>query len=247
MAGHNKWSKVKHIKAVVDAKKGKAFSKLSKEITLAAKSGGDSTMNPRLRSGILAAKAVNMPADNIERAIKKGTGELASDVMEEALYEGFGPGGVALMIEVVTDNKNRAYNDTRTTFGKTGGNVGSSGSVSFNFERKGELTFPLAAVSEDILMDLAIEAGADDVVSDEDGHTVYTAVEHLYSVTQFLKEKGHEAASVKLIYKPLNLVTIEDVTTAAALIRLYDALDDMDDAQNVWGNFIIPDEIAEQL
>jgi YebC/PmpR family DNA-binding regulatory protein len=247
MAGHNKWSKVKHIKAVVDAKKGKVFGKLSKELTLAAKSGGDPGMNPRLRSAILAAKSVNMPSDNIDRAIKKGTGELAGDIMDEALYEGFAPGGVALMVEVVTDNKNRSYNDIRTCMGKLGGNIGSVGSVAFNFERLGEILFNASVVSEDSLMELAIDAGAEDVESGEQAHVVYTVPEKLYAVANFLKDKGLEAASVKLIYKPQNVVTINDVATATQVIRIYEALDDMDDTQNVWGNFEIPDAIAEQL
>ncbi len=247
MAGHNKWSKVKHIKAVVDAKKGKIFGKLSKELTLAAKSGGDASMNPRLRSAILLAKSVNMPSDNIERAIKKGTGELAGETMDEALYEGFAPGGVSLMVEVVTDNKNRSYNDIRTCLGKLGGNIGSSGSVSFNFDRVGEIRFPAGAISEDDIMEFAIEAGADDVESDEEEHTVYTAPDKLYAVATFLKEKGYEAISAKLIYKPQNTVNLTDPKVAAQVIRIYEALDDMDDTQNVWSNFEIPDDVAEQL
>ncbi|MBP7950691.1 MAG: YebC/PmpR family DNA-binding transcriptional regulator [Verrucomicrobiales bacterium] len=247
MAGHNKWSKVKHIKEKVDAKKGKVFSKLSRELTLAAKSGGDPDMNPRLRSAILAAKAVNMPSDNIERAIKKGTGELAGDVLEEALYEGFGPGGVALLVEVVTDNKNRSLGDIRTTLNKNGGSIGSSGSVSFLFERKGEIKLPAAAGSEDAIMELAMDAGADDVASDPDEHTILTAPDKLYAVCSHLKEKGSTPETVRLVYLPQNCIQITDAATAAQVLRVCDALDDLDDTQNVFGNFDIPDEILEQL
>lgn len=247
MAGHNKWSKVKHIKEKVDAKKGKAFSKLSRELTLAAKNGGDPDMNPRLRSAILAAKAVNMPSDNIDRAIKKGTGELAGDVLEEALYEGFAPGGVAVLIEVVTDNKNRSLGDIRTTLNKNGGSIGSSGSVSFLFDRKGEIKLPASAGSEDAIMEMALEAGADDVSFDGDEHTVLTAPDKLYAVSNYLKDHGAPPETAKLVYLPQNFIHITDAGTAAQVLRVCDALDDLDDTQNVYGNFDIPDDILEKL
>src|SRR6186997_3205385 len=169
MAGHNKWSKVKHIKAAADAKKGKVFSKIARELTIAAKSGGrDPDMNPRLRTAINAAKASNMPGDNVDRAIKKGLGELDGSIMEEITYEGYAPGGVALMIECVTDNKNRSFNDVRIAFNKGHGTLGSPGSVAHQFALKGEIKIPAAATGEDAVMEAALESGADDVQSDSD-------------------------------------------------------------------------------
>lgn len=248
MAGHNKWSKVKHIKAVVDAKKGKVFSKIARELTIAAKSGGrDPDMNPRLRTAINAAKASNMPGDNVERAIKKGLGELEGAAMEEITYEGYAPGGVAMMIECVTDNKNRSYNDVRTAFNKGGGTLGTAGSVAHQFARKGEIKIAAAAASEDAVMEAALESGADDVQSDSDEHTIFTAPDQLYAVAGGLKERGLNAASIKLVHVPLNTVTLTDVNTARAVLKLYDILDDLDDTQNVHTNFEIADDIVDQL
>lgn len=248
MAGHNKWSKVKHIKAAVDAKKGKVFSKIARELTIAAKNGGrDPDLNPRLRSAIAAAKAANMPGDNVDRAIKKGLGELEGATMEEITYEGYAPGGAAMLIECVTDNKNRSSSDVRTAFNKGGGSMGSAGSVAHQFQRKGEIKLPASAGSEDAVLEAALEAGADDVFSDEDEHTIYTAPDQLYAVAGALKERGFTAASIKLAYVPSTIVTLTDVNTARAVLRLYDHLDDLDDTQNVHANFEIADDILNQL
>jgi YebC/PmpR family DNA-binding regulatory protein len=247
MAGHNKWSKVKHIKERVDAKKGAVFGKLSRELTVAAKSGGDPDMNPRLRSAILAAKSVNMPTDNIERAIKKGTGELAGDVIEEAVYEGFAPGGVAVMVEVATDNKNRTLGEIRTTLNKAGGSLGSSGSVAFLFDRKGEIKVLASAISEDALMEMAIEAGADDVSSDGEEHLVLTAPDQLNAVAHFLKERGLTPASCKLVFVPQTTISLTDSQVAAQVLKVCEALDDLDDTQAVYANFDIPEAVMPKI
>lgn len=248
MAGHNKWSKVKHIKAVVDVKRGKIFSKLSKEITLAAKhGGGNPDLNARLRSAILDARAANVPNDNIERAVKKGTGELEGAVLEEITYEGYGPGGVALMIEVVTDNRNRAANDLRVLLGKNNGTFADAGSVAYLFSRRGEIRLPKGKLSEDDATELAIEAGADDVQEDEEDWLIYTATDQLFIVGNALREKGFAPKSQTLVYQPNTTVTITDVTVGKSLLKLYDILDDYDDTQNVHANFEIADEIADSL
>ncbi len=248
MAGHNKWSKIKRGKAITDAKRGNAFSKLAKEITLAAKSGGGSPdMNARLRSAILAARAANVPNDNIDRAIKKGTGEIAGAALEEILYEAYGPSGVAMMIEIVTDNRNRSANDIRVLLSKNNGTFADSGSVAYMFQRRGEIRLDKSVASEDQLMEVALEAGADDIQDDGDDWVVYTATDKLFQVANALRENNLHSRSQKLIYQPQTTVTITDVDTAKTLIRLYDILDDYDDSQNVHANFEIDDAIAEQL
>ncbi len=248
MAGHNKWSKVKHIKAVVDAKKGKVFSKISRELTMAAKHGGrDPDLNPRLRSAIGAAKAANMPSDNVDRAIKKGAGELEGAMMEELTYEGYGPGGVALMIESVTDNKNRSYNDLRTTFGKGGGSIGSQGSVAHLFQRIGEVRVAHGGLSEEAMTDTALEAGADDVVVEDEEYALITSPEKLYVVATFLKLRGIDGGQARLTYQPHNTITLTDVDTARQVLKLYDALDDLDDTQNVHVNFEIAEDVLQAL
>lgn len=248
MAGHNKWSKIKRGKAITDAKRGNAFSKLAKEITLAAKSGGGSPdMNARLRSAILAARAANVPNDNIDRAIKKGTGEIAGAALEEILYEAYGPSGVAMMIEIVTDNRNRSANDIRVLLSKNNGTFADSGSVAYMFQRRGEIRLDKSVASEDQLMEVALEAGADDIQDEGDDWVVYTATDKLFQVANALRENNLHSRSQKLIYQPQTTVTITDVDTAKTLIRLYDILDDYDDSQNVHANFEIDDAIAEQL
>jgi YebC/PmpR family DNA-binding regulatory protein len=248
MAGHNKWSKVKHIKAVVDAKKGKVFSKLAKELTLAAKHGGASPdTNARLRSAILNARAVNMPGDNIERAIKKGAGGADGAALEEILYEGYGQGGVALLIEVVTDNRNRSVNDIKVLMSKNGGIFADAGSVSYLFNRRGEIRLDKAGLSEDAALELALEAGGEDMVDGGDEWIIYTAVDQLFAVGSALQAKGVSPKSQNRIYQPSTTVTLTDVGTARSLLKLYDALDDYDDTQNVHANFEIADEIAEQV
>jgi YebC/PmpR family DNA-binding regulatory protein len=248
MAGHNKWSKVKHIKAVVDAKKGKVFSKLAKELTLAAKHGGASPdTNARLRSAILNARAVNMPGDNIERAIKKGAGGPDSAALEEILYEGYGHGGVALLIEIVTDNRNRSVNDIRTLMSKNGGIFADAGSVSYLFHRRGEIRLDKGNLSEDAAMELALEAGGEDMVEDGDDWVIYTPVDQLFAVGSALQTKGVTPKSQNRIYQPSTTVTLSDENTARSFLKLYDALDDYDDTQNVHANFEISDEIADKV
>jgi YebC/PmpR family DNA-binding regulatory protein len=248
MAGHNKWSKVKHIKAVVDAKKGKVFSKLAKELTLAAKHGGASPdSNARLRSAILSAKAANMPGDNIERAIKKGAGGPDTAALEEIVYEGYGQGGVALLIEVVTDNRNRSVNDIKVLMGKNGGTFADAGSVSYLFNRRGEIRLDKANLSEEAALELALEAGGEDMVDGEDEWVIYTAVDQLFAVGSALQAKGVTPKSQTRIYQPSTTVTLSDVDTARSFLKLYDALDDYDDTQHVHANFEIADEIAEQI
>ena len=248
MAGHNKWSKVKHIKAVVDAKRGKIFSKFSKEITIAAKLGGaNADMNPRLRTAILAAKAQNMPNDNIDRAIKKGTGELEGAIPDEALYEAYGPGGTAFLIEVVTDNRNRAPADLRSLLNKNHGTFADAGSVSYQFQRKGEIRLPESAFDEDTATELALECGADDVSSDGEDWVFLTPVESLFQVGTALKDKGHEPRGQNLVYLAENPLLLTDLELAKQVVNLHEVLSDYDDTQNVYSNFNIADEIADQL
>ncbi len=248
MAGHNKWSKVKRGKAIVDAKKGKVFSKFAREITLAVKHGGkEPDSNPRLRTALLGARAANMPNDNIDRALKKGSGEIEGATLDEITYEAYAPGGIALLIECVTDNKNRASADVRITCNKNGGTMGSAGSVAHLFQRIGSIKIPSSALSADHITDLAIEAGADDVQSDEEEHTIITSVSQLYAVAGFLKDRGLTASSIKLDYQPSTTITLTDVETARQVLNLYDLLDELDDTQNVYANFEISDELMDQL
>jgi len=248
MAGHNKWSKVKRSKGVIDAKRGQVFSKLSKELTLAAKHGGPSPdLNARLRSAIIAAKAANMPGDTLDRAIKKGTGELGGAAIEEIVYEGYGPGGVAMMIEVVTDNRNRAANDLRVLFSKNNGTFADAGSVAYLFSRLGEIRLDKSGLTEDQAMELALDAGADDVQDDGDEWVIYTAQDQLFAVVSALKEKGIASKSPQLIYKASTATTVSDPETAKQLLRLYDILDEYDDTQHIHANFEIPDDVMATL
>jgi YebC/PmpR family DNA-binding regulatory protein len=247
MAGHSKWSKVKRFKGALDAKRGKLFSKLSKEIVVAARSGGDIALNPRLRSAVLAARAQNMPNDTIERAIKKGTGEIGGGLFEELVYEGYGPGGVALMVEAATDNKNRTAADIRSIFSKNHGNLAGSGAVAYLFKRKGQLTVAKQSVEEDRLLEIALEAGAEDLVSDDEFYTITTSPDHLYSVGEGIREKSIPIDSQKLTFVPENTVTIHEQGLAEQVIRLYETLEDNDDVQNVHGNFDISEELATRL
>ena len=248
MAGHSKWANIQHRKGRQDEKRGRVFSRLAKEITVAARmGGGDINFNPRLRLAVDKGKAVNMPADNIDRAIKKGTGELASAALEEVLYEAYAPGGVAMMIEIVTDNRNRSANDVRVLLSKNNGTFADSGSVAYLFQRRGEIRLDKPAATEDQLMEIALDAGADDIVDDGDDWVVYTPTDKLFQVASQLRDKGITSRSQKLIYQPQTTVTITDVATAKSLIKLYDLLDDYDDTQNVHANFEIDDSIADQL
>jgi YebC/PmpR family DNA-binding regulatory protein len=246
MAGHSKFKNIMHRKGRADSVRSKLFSRLSREITVAAKSGmPDPAMNPRLRLAVANAKAESMPKDNIERAIKKAVGGDA-ETYDEIRYEGIGPGGIGLIVEVLTDNRNRAASNVRTIFSKNGGNLGASGSVTFNFDRVGQITYPAKAGSEDKVMEAAIEAGADDVESDEETHTIYTAFESLHEVAQALEAHLGEPKSASIAWRPKSLtpVTGEQVAT---LMKLLDALEDDDDVQNVYGNYDISDEDAAAL
>jgi len=237
MAGHSKWANIQHRKGAQDKKRAALFSRLSKEITIASKMGGpDPDANPRLRLAIANARGQSMPKDNIKRAVDKGQGGGGADYIE-IRYEGFGPGGVGIIVEASTDNKNRAASEIRTTFSKNGGNLGETGSVSFGFENVGEIQFPEAAGSEEDVMDAAIEAGASDVESDAGGHYIYTEREDLMAVATALEGVFGEveARSAKLIWKPVNTVPVEG-EAADKLVKLLDLLDDLDDVANVYDN-----------
>jgi YebC/PmpR family DNA-binding regulatory protein len=246
MAGHSKFKNIQHRKGRADAARSKAFSKLSREITVAAKTGlPDPNMNSRLRLAVANAKAESMPKDVIERAIKKGSGGDA-ETYDEIRYEGFGPGGVGLIVEVLTDNRNRAASNVRSTFSKHGGNLGETGSVAFMFDRVGQIVYAPAAGSEDRVMEAAIEAGAEDVASDEDGHTIYTAFEQLSEVAQALEAALGAAKSTAIVWRPKSLTPITG-DAAATLIKLIDALDDDDDVQNIYSNEDIAADELERL
>jgi YebC/PmpR family DNA-binding regulatory protein len=249
MAGHSKWSKVKHIKAVVDVRRGALFSKLAKEIAVADKAGGgDPAANARLRTAILAARAQSMPNDNIERAIRRGTGEGSEGAApDEITYEGYAPGGVAVLVEAATDNKNRTAQDLRMSFSRNHGNLASSGSVSYLFKRKGRITVPKETIDEDRLLEAALEAGAEDVSADDEHHVILTAHDRLYAVGEGLKSAGIEPDSQKLSYIPETTVHIADEQTAGQVIRLCQALDDNDDVQSVHANFEAPEEVLAKI
>jgi len=248
MAGHSKWANIKHRKGAVDAKRGKIFTKLIKEITVAARmGGGDPAANPRLRSAIAAAKAVNMPKDNVERGIKKGTGELEGVNYEEILYEGYGPGGVAVLVECMTDNRNRTVADIRSFFSKANGNLGESGCVAWMFDKKGSILIDKETVDEEKLMELALEAGAEDVVDDGSVFQVLTAPEDFETVREALEREGLSFLEANISMIPQNVVEVNDEKTATQLMKLIDNLEDNDDVQNVHANFDIPDEIIEAI
>jgi YebC/PmpR family DNA-binding regulatory protein len=248
MAGHSKWSKVKRFKGALDAKRGRLFSKLSKEITVAARlGGGQPSSNPRLRAAIQAARAQSMPNDNVERAIKRGTGEFGAQAVEEIVYEGYAPGGVALIVETATDNKNRTAADLRSIFAKNHGNLAGSGSVSFMFHRKGQITIPLSSAGENRLFEIAAESGAEDLTTDGEFHIITTPPDQLYAVSEALKMASIEPDSQKLTYVPESSVAISDPKTAVQVLRLCDALDDCDDVLSVHANFDIPDGILAEV
>ncbi|MBX3481564.1 MAG: YebC/PmpR family DNA-binding transcriptional regulator [Caulobacter sp.] len=246
MAGHSKFKNIMHRKGRADAQRSKLFSKLSREITVAAKSGlPDPAMNPRLRLAVNNAKAESLPKDVIERAIKKSQmGD--ADSYEEIRYEGFGPGGVGVIVEALTDNKNRAAANVRSIFAKNGGALGETGSVAFMFDRMGQITYPAAAGSEDEIMEAAIEAGAEDVESDEESHTIWTAFEDHGSVIDALTEALGEPKSTAISWRPKTLTPVEG-DGVATLMKMIDALDEEDDVQNVYANFDISDEDLAKL
>ena len=246
MAGHSKFKNIMHRKGAQDKKRSNMFSKLSREITVAAKMGlPDPDMNPRLRAAINAAKAQSMPKDNIQRSIDKAVkGDTES--YEEIRYEGFGPGGVSLIIEALTDNRNRTATNVRTAVSKNGGNLGASGSVSHGFDRMGLINYPVSAGDADTVFEAALEAGAEDVSSSEDGHEIWTSNESLHEVMKALEPVLGEAEGAKLAWRPQTMVEVGE-GDAATLFKLIDALDDDDDVQTVWGNYEVSDEVMEKL
>ncbi len=252
MSGHNKWSKVKRLKGALDAKRGSLFSKLSREITMAARTGGgDLDTNFRLRGAVTAARGVNMPGDTIERAIKKGTGELAGQALEELVYEGYAAGGVAVLLEAMTDNKNRTAADLRTIFSKYHGNLATSGSVAYMFHKKGQIVIPFGdkvkAADEDRLLELALEAEAEEFTNEEDSFLVTTAPDRLYAVGEALRKANVPVESMKLTYIPENTVQVPDDNVAAQIVHLCDALDECDDVQAVHANFDISEECLARI
>ncbi len=246
MAGHSKWANIQHRKGRQDAARSKLFSKLSKEITVAARMGDpDPDKNPRLRLAVKEAKANSMPKDNIDRAIKKAQGGEGENY-DEVRYEGYGPNGIAIIVEALTDNRNRTASNIRSTVSKRGGNLGETGSVAFMFDRKGQIVYPAAAGDEDKVMEAAIEAGAEDVESDAEGHVIWTADGDLAEVAAALEAALGEAEHVKLVWRPQTTTEVE-LEAAQGLMRLIEALEDDDDVQSVTANFEISDEVMAQL
>ena len=246
MAGHSKFKNIMYRKGAQDRKRASLFSKLSREITVAAKSGlPDPAMNARLRAAVIAARQGGMPKDNIERSIKNAERGDGADY-EDIRYEGFGPGGVSLIIETLTDNRNRTATNVRTIVAKNGGNLGASGSVSHGFDRLGLISYGAKAGSADSVFDAALEAGAEDVVSSDDGHEIWTAIDGLHEVVRALEPVLGEAAGAKLAWRPQLEVTVGE-TDAATLLKLIDALEDDDDVQTVWGNYDVPEDVLAKL
>jgi len=248
VSGHSKWSTIKRKKGAIDAKRGKIFTKLIKEITVAARlGGGDPAANPRLRAAVLSAKTENMPKDNIERAIKKGTGGLEGVNYEEILYEGYGPGGVAVLVETMTDNKNRTVADIRYFFSKSGGNLGESGCVGWMFDKKGVIVVDKETIGEEELLTLALDAGAEDVVEEDSSFQVMTAPEELNEVAEKLAGADLQYVEASVTMVPKNTVEVADEKTARSLLKLLENLEDHDDVQKVHANFDIADELMEAI
>jgi YebC/PmpR family DNA-binding regulatory protein len=246
MAGHSKFKNIQHRKGAQDKKRSAQFSKLSREITVAAKMGmPDPDMNPRLRLAVNAAKAQSMPKDNIQRAIDKAQAAGGEDY-EEIRYEGYGPGGVAVIVEALTDNRNRTATNVRTAFSKNGGNLGASGAVSHGFDRMGLITYPAKAGDADTIFEAALDAGAEDVESSEDEHSIWTAMDALHGVAKALESTLGEAESANLAWKPQILVEVDEAN-AATLLKMIDALEEDDDVQTVWGNYDVSDEVMAKL
>jgi YebC/PmpR family DNA-binding regulatory protein len=246
MSGHSKWATIKHKKAALDAKRGKVFTSIIKEIMIAARNGGDPDANPRLRTAVLAAKAVSMPNDNIKRAIMRGTGELEGGQIEEYTYEGYGPGGVAIVVEVATDNKNRTVSEIRHAFSKAGGNMGEQGSVAWMFDRKGQIILEGENLTEDQLMNLVLEAGADDLRQDGDAWEILTAPDALNVVQEALEKAKIPIVQAKLAMIPKNTVPVEGAS-AKGLLKMLDILEEHDDVQNVFTNADIDEKEMEAL
>jgi YebC/PmpR family DNA-binding regulatory protein len=248
MSGHSKWSTIRHKKGAADAKRGKIFTKLIKEMMVSARLGGaDPVGNSRLRAAIAAAKTVNMPKENIERAIKKGTGELGGVSYEEVNYEGYGPGGVAVLVDVLTDNRNRAASDVRHIFSRHGGSMGEAGCVAWMFSKKGNIVFNKGKITEEEIMEVALEAGAEDVAEQEDQIEVTTSLEDFAGVKAAFESKGMLYELAEITMAPQSTVPIEDEKVAQQVLKLMDALEDCDDVQNAYANFDIPDKILNAL
>ncbi len=247
MSGHSKWASIKHKKAITDSRRGKLFSKVIKEITVAARlGGGDPATNPRLRTAMQTAKGANMPADNIDRAIKKGTGELPGMTIEEITYEGYGPGGVAILVEVTTDNKNRTVSEIRAILGKNGGSMGETGCVNWMFSKKGMIVIPSDQIDETELMDIVLDAGAEDLKTQDDTHVVTTSMEDFEAVKHAVDQKELKPIVAQITMIPQSTVALAE-DKGRQLLRLMEALEDQDDVQNVYANFDIPDELMESL
>jgi YebC/PmpR family DNA-binding regulatory protein len=247
MSGHSKWSSIKHKKAATDSKRGKIFTKLIKEITVAARmGGGDDSANPRLRSAIIAAKNVNMPKDNIERAIKKGTGDLEGVHYEESIYEGYGPGGAAVLVESLTDNKNRTVAGIRSIFGKNGGSLGESGCVSWMFDKKGYIVIESSATDEEKLMEVALDAGAEDIKEDNGNFEVITDPGDFEAVKEAIDKASIAYVVAEVTMLPQNTTDLTG-KEAEQMVRLMELLDDYDDVQKVYTNADIPEEIMENM
>ena len=244
MSGHSKWHTIKHKKAALDSKRGKVFTRLIKEIVIAARNGGDPAANARLRTAIVAAKSLSMPADNIARAVKRGTGELEGATIEEVMYEGYGPGGVAVLVAAATDNRNRTVSDIRNIFSKQGGNMGEPGSVAWMFKRRSTIAIEKTQATEDQLMELLIEAGGDDLRDDGDSWTVLSEPMAHEAVLEAIHKAKIATVNAEIAYVPDNLIKLEG-SQAKSMLRLYDALDDNDDVQNLYSNFDIDDQDME--
>jgi YebC/PmpR family DNA-binding regulatory protein len=238
MSGHSKWATIKHKKAALDAKRGKSFTRIIKEITIAARSGGDPDGNPRLRTAIVAAKAASMPADNIKKAIMRGTGELEGGQIDEVMFEGYGPGGAAVLVNVATDNRNRTVSEIRHAFSKNGGNMAEQGAVAWMFERKSQIVVPGEKVTEDQLMAIVLDAGADDLRGDAEEWEVISPPEAHEAVLKALEASGIHASEASIAMVPKNLIKLEG-KNAAGMLRLSEALEEHDDVQNVYSNFDI--------
>ncbi|MEY2547625.1 MAG: hypothetical protein QOD80_2071 [Verrucomicrobiota bacterium] len=249
MAGHSKWSKVKHFKGAIDTKRALVFSKFAREITIAAKTGGgDPDTNARLRSAIVSARAQSMPNDAIERAVKRGTGEgMDAQHFDEIVYEGYAPGGVAVIVEAATDNKNRTAAEIRSIFTRNHGNLASSGSVSYMFHKKGRITVARDSIGEERLFELALEAGAEELTTEEEQYVITTSHDQLYAVAEALKNGGVATSGQKFTFIPDTTVPVHDEAVALQILRLCDSLEDDDDVQNVYSNLDIPDELLAKL
>ncbi len=248
MAGHSHWAQIKHKKAKIDAQRGKLFSRLIREITVAARlGGGNPEFNPRLRTAIEQAKKANMPLDTIERAIKKGTGELEGETFEEVIYEGYAPEGVAVMVITTTDNRNRTTSEIRHAFTKHGGSLGTSGCVSYLFDKKGYIEVPAEGISEEEIFEKGIEAGAEDIQTGSEIHIIYTTPEELYTVKENLENMGVPVEKAQISWIPNTSVSVEDVDKAKKILKLIDALEELDDVQQVIANFEVPDRVLQEL